>query len=257
MVSFPYQTKSTSSLQHKSDFVEPDDFENAHALVNRERKLSGNSSKCHPLRQSSELDSICQAHAQEMAKHEALLHSAKNLEDLKDKVQSHDAGETLLRGSSVSEMHQRAMSENTRSSRTSRRTILHDKFLEMGVGTAWGADGKLYMVQLFRGDTKNYHSGGTSSTKTTGSQNKFDDTASKKRMFLLVLGSFLIMLLAMALGSGMLPVTGSNARSTKVPLFVSGSRKLHYHHQRDNASTSATDKLMTRKQPARESNPKW
>jgi len=39
------------------------------------------------------------------------------------------------------------------SGKKSRENILSNKYTEFGMGTAKGSDGKLYMVQLFRGNS--------------------------------------------------------------------------------------------------------
>ena len=107
-----------------------------------------------------------------MAQRQELFHSAQSLNDLQDTVLSDKAGENIQRGSSVEEMHEQAMGTTTALSSSIKdsvpqrnksvsanssaaKNILGKQFREFGVGTARGSDGKLYMVQLFRGPAKN------------------------------------------------------------------------------------------------------
>ena len=118
-------------------------FMSAHALINKERIQRG----CESLNRSTYLDRLCQLQAEFMAEQGELSHTSDTTTELKDLVHSESAGENIQRGPSVELMHKDAM----KSKRTAFKNILNKKFAEFGVGTAQGKDGKLYMVQLFRG----------------------------------------------------------------------------------------------------------
>ena len=118
-------------------------FTSAHTLINKERVRRGYTS----LRRSILLDELCRQHSALMAEQTELLHCTESMADLKEIVDSQNAGENIQRGPSVKEMHKEAM----RAGRTACKNILGSKFVEFGVGTAVGSDGRLYMTQLFRG----------------------------------------------------------------------------------------------------------
>ena len=118
-------------------------FMSAHTLINRERILRSLPS----LKRSVALDELCQQHAHDMAEKGELVHCAETSDQLRLFVNSVRAGQNIQRGPNVWEMHQEAM----RAGRTAGKNILAPRFLEFGVGTALGKDGRLYMTQLFRG----------------------------------------------------------------------------------------------------------
>ncbi|KAL7581498.1 hypothetical protein ACA910_022067 [Epithemia clementina (nom. ined.)] len=118
-------------------------FMSAHTLINMERVRQGRAA----LRRSVALDEMCRVHAQRMADQTELFHCADSMEHLKLLLDSDSAGENIQRGPSVKDMHLEAM----RSAQTSCKNILAARYLEFGVGTAMGKDGRLYMTQLFRG----------------------------------------------------------------------------------------------------------
>jgi len=93
------------------------------------------------------LDDLARFHAEDMAENLAIYHSVKSADNLKHKIKSKYAGENIQRGSSIRSMHTSMMEKGKRS----RDNILSPQFTEFGMGTAMASDGKLYMVQLFRG----------------------------------------------------------------------------------------------------------
>ena len=120
-------------------------FQSAHALVNRERVFRGRES----LQRNVQLDQICLLQAEFMADQGELSFAAETLPELRALLGSYKVGEIIQRGPSVMDMHQESMKNRDRSAY---KKILNRKFVEFGVGTARGKhDGRLYMVQLFRG----------------------------------------------------------------------------------------------------------
>ena len=119
-------------------------YSSNHVLVNRERVLKG----LPKLSRSIDLDTLATQHAQDMADNKTLYHSVSSVDELKRKLHSQRTGENIQRGSSIRQMHSNMMT----SGQKSKQNILSKKFGEFGMGTAKGHDGKLYMVQLFRGN---------------------------------------------------------------------------------------------------------
>jgi uncharacterized protein YkwD len=126
---------------------DPGIFSNNHILVNRERVVRG-LSKLHRCRL---LDEMAQQHAARLARDEVLVHSVAELSDLQRLLGSQEVGENVQRGPNIRQMHESAMNRGS----TSRGNILRPAYVEFGMATALGPqDGKLYMVQLFRGRPK-------------------------------------------------------------------------------------------------------
>lgn len=131
-------------------------FKSALALINKERVLQGR----ERLKRSVYLDRLCQEHAKTMAsagaggKSGKMIHSVPSTAELKELVNSDEAGENIQRGSSVEAMHREIMTKRPKPS-AAYKNVMSEKFVEFGMGTARGKDGKLYMVQLFRGKLKN------------------------------------------------------------------------------------------------------
>jgi uncharacterized protein YkwD len=133
--------------------------------------------KVPPLQRSRALDTLAYQHVQFVASTGKLLPVAPNVQTLQAALSSAYVGENVLRGRSVRSMHDRTTSEMAlhamwkvaasakRSKHDSRRisaeetvlaaqlsNIVNPTFVEMGMATARSpVDGKLYMVQLFRG----------------------------------------------------------------------------------------------------------
>ena len=81
---------------------------------------------------------------------ESLVHSVDALNVLQRQLNSTEVGENVQRGPNIRQMHESAMKRGS----TSRGNILRGAYSEFGMATALGKDGKLYMVQLFRGLSK-------------------------------------------------------------------------------------------------------
>jgi uncharacterized protein YkwD len=86
-------------------------------------------------------------HAQRIAAEQRLVHSTEGTEDLQKILSSAHVGENIQRGPSIKKMHLQTL-QNMNSYH--RRNLRSELFNEMGMGTAKGRDGRLYMVQLFR-----------------------------------------------------------------------------------------------------------
>ncbi|KAL7573177.1 hypothetical protein ACA910_018838 [Epithemia clementina (nom. ined.)] len=135
-------------------------FSSAHTLINKERAMRGRPA----LKRNTHLDYMCQLHAETMAEQQKLLHLTDSQEESRHFLNSNRVGEIIQRGPSVEVMHEQTMEmmrtlKTTKDKTTTRtriptatKNILGRHFREFGVGTARGEDGKLYMVQLFRGD---------------------------------------------------------------------------------------------------------
>jgi hypothetical protein len=143
--SSPTSNISIISKKKKEEHRLPDPgvFSNNHVLVNRERALRG----LTKLNRSRFLDSMAHSHAVDLAEDENLVHSVDLLADLQRQLGSSEVGENVQRGPNIRQMHDSAMNRGT----TSRGNILRPAYVEFGMATALGKDGKLYMVQLFRG----------------------------------------------------------------------------------------------------------
>jgi len=138
--------KKKTGLDEKKQQNLPDTwyYSSNHILVNRERALCG----LTQLKRVRLLDELARFHAENMAEKTTLFHSVDGLDALKSKVgEAKFAGENVQRGKSIRWMHTAMMA----SGKKSRENILSKKYAEFGMGTAKGSDGKLYMVQLFRG----------------------------------------------------------------------------------------------------------
>jgi len=121
-------------------------FNSVHVLVNKSRTQVGRKA----LKRNAVLDSLCQLHAKLMAGDSQVFHSVQSIDELRDLVNSEHAGETVQSGDSTLDMHM----ESLRTKDTAFKNIMGKDFTEFGAATAKGKDGKLYMVQLFRGATK-------------------------------------------------------------------------------------------------------
>jgi uncharacterized protein YkwD len=114
-----------------------------HHLVNDAR---GNHGLAH-LQRTVQLDELAQAHANSMAHRQSVFHSVNSVNALRNKLRSIHVGENILRGESILKMHNEIMSQPTSFLRSN---ILSHTFDEMGMGTALGKDGQVYLVQVFR-----------------------------------------------------------------------------------------------------------
>jgi uncharacterized protein YkwD len=122
-----------------------DYYSSNHILVNQERVKR----VIAPLSRLRELDSLARDHAEAMANAQHLFHSDPC--DIQSKFQRpcRRMGENVAVGSNIRDIHVRMM-KNTESN-TDKNNILHRCYTHMGMATAKGADGQLYLCQIFRG----------------------------------------------------------------------------------------------------------
>jgi len=118
-------------------------YSNNHVLVNKERVKR----RIPPLMRRTQLDELAREHAETMAAEDALYHSDPNTLVQKIGRPSRRLGENVMYGDSIREMH-RIMLE---SAGADKNNMLDRRYLTMGMGTARGQDGGLYMCQIFRG----------------------------------------------------------------------------------------------------------
>jgi uncharacterized protein YkwD len=114
---------------------------NNHHLVNTSRV----NHSLQPLTRTVHLDTLAKAHAQSMALRKMVFHSVNSVTALRDKLESVHVGENIQRGESISLLHEECMSQGIL-----RANVLSREFDEMGMATAVGTDGIVYLVQLFR-----------------------------------------------------------------------------------------------------------
>jgi uncharacterized protein YkwD len=150
-----YITKSRNAIPQTSY------YSSNHLMVNRARAMAPGV-VLNPLYRSRYLDFLAQAHAADLAENcelqvvpnlESLLLSTSKKEDAVNQNANANAalvvGQNVQRGTSIRQMHESVMNSSGQDSR--RSNILRPTFSEFGMATALGRDGKLYMVQLFRG----------------------------------------------------------------------------------------------------------
>ena len=118
-------------------------YSSNHVLVNKERVKR----RISPLVRRTQLDELARQHAETMAAQDALYHS--NPTDLVQKIgrPSRRLGENVSFGESIRDIHKTMMTDNG----ADRNNVLDRRYLTMGMGTARGPNGGLYMCQIFRG----------------------------------------------------------------------------------------------------------
>jgi hypothetical protein len=113
-----------------------------HVLVNEERTKKG----VAPLARNRTLDDFAREKAKAMAELGQLCHADPvEIQKAFGKASSR-LGSNVARGSSVSEIH-----EAMKRSISDINNVRDRRFTLIGVGTAKGEDGKLYLCQIFRG----------------------------------------------------------------------------------------------------------
>ncbi|CAB9510439.1 expressed unknown protein [Seminavis robusta] len=118
-------------------------FSNNIIMVNKERTKR----TIPAISRSSHLDAVARWHAEVMALEGAVRHS--NPAELQTKLADDTCtflGENVAAGTSIRTMHQQ-MVDNV----GDLRNMTDNRYKEMGCGTARGADGELYLCQIFRG----------------------------------------------------------------------------------------------------------
>jgi uncharacterized protein YkwD len=131
-------------LERSRHLPKSGNYSNNHVMVNEERIKRA----AAPLIRMHELDEAARAHAEAMAKDASLFHMDPNgvlRASLKDRP-CRRLGENVAKGKSIREMHQSMMHTIAQ-----KNNILDRRFTHMGMATAHGTNGELYMCQVFRG----------------------------------------------------------------------------------------------------------
>ena len=123
-------------------------FGNNHVMVNRARERQA----VPPLNRSSDLDALARAHAETMAAAQRdcgegrAFHADPTEIQAKLKKPSRRIGSNVAIGESVRHIHQEMMHK-----KGDYNNIFDRRYTEVGMGTAVGSDGKIYLCQIFRG----------------------------------------------------------------------------------------------------------
>ena len=117
-------------------------FSSNHVMVNGERSKR----VIAPLVRMRELDSIARDYAERMAAQNELFHPAPCELQESFNRRSRRLGENVARGDNIRDIHKFMMA-----TRSDKNNILDRRYTHMGMATAKGSDGKLYLCQIFRG----------------------------------------------------------------------------------------------------------
>ena len=118
-------------------------YSSNHVLVNQERTRR----TMKPLIRMVELDRLARIHAEQIAEEEDLRHvDADALRLALKDIPYRRLGENVARGSNVRAIHSDMMS-----TLSNKNNIVDRRFTHMGMGTAVGKNGELYLCQIFRG----------------------------------------------------------------------------------------------------------
>jgi Cysteine-rich secretory protein family len=117
-------------------------YQSNHIMVNQERVKR----TIAPIMRMRELDLLAQAHAEEMAKENSLFHMVPEALAAGFQRPSRRLGANVAVGKSIKEMHTTMMTTPSQ-----KNNILDRRYTHMGMATAVGSNGELYMCQIFRG----------------------------------------------------------------------------------------------------------
>lgn len=118
-------------------------FSSNHVLVNQERTRR----TMAPLIRMVELDQLARIHAEQIAEEEELRHvDADALRYALKYIPYRRLGENVARGKDIRSIHNDMMS-----TLSNKNNIVDRRFTHMGMGTAVGKNGELYLCQIFRG----------------------------------------------------------------------------------------------------------
>ena len=118
-------------------------FSSNHVLVNQERTRR----TMAPLIRMVELDRLARIHAEQIAEEEELRHvDADALRYALKDIPYRRLGENVARGKDIRSMHSDMMS-----TLSNKNNIVDRRYTHMGMGTAVGKNGELYLCQIFRG----------------------------------------------------------------------------------------------------------
>jgi Cysteine-rich secretory protein family len=117
-------------------------FSSNHVMVNQDRVRRS----VAPVTRLRELDEIARCQAAVMAEENSLFHmSPTQLQESFPRV-ARRFGVNVAKGESIRHIHEAMMN-----SRSNRNNILDRRYTNMGMGTARGPDGELFLCQIFRG----------------------------------------------------------------------------------------------------------
>mmetsp|Transcript_15161 Transcript_15161/g.22154 ORF Transcript_15161/g.22154 Transcript_15161/m.22154 type:complete len:149 (+) Transcript_15161:226-672(+) len=117
-------------------------YSSNHILINDERVEA----EVSPLKRRRELDEKAREQAEMMANDQKLCYEDTNILTENLEFSHRWVGENVARGKSIRHVHAKLME-----SMADRANIIDSRFEFMGIGTARGKDGKLYICQLFLG----------------------------------------------------------------------------------------------------------
>mmetsp|Transcript_1683 Transcript_1683/g.2152 ORF Transcript_1683/g.2152 Transcript_1683/m.2152 type:complete len:149 (-) Transcript_1683:602-1048(-) len=117
-------------------------YSSNHILINDERVQR----KVPPLKRLTDLDEKAREQAEMMANGRKLYYEDPNILTENLGLPHRWIGENVARGKSIRHVHAKLME-----SMADRANIIDSRFNFMGIGTARGKDGKLYICQLFLG----------------------------------------------------------------------------------------------------------
>lgn len=118
-------------------------YSSNHIMVNKERTKRA----AAPLTRMRALDELARDHAQAMANEHRLHHiPTEELAYALQNVAHRRLGSNVYKGENIRNMHDDMMDDLA-----NRNNIVDRRFTHMGMGTAMGANGELYLCQIFRG----------------------------------------------------------------------------------------------------------
>lgn len=131
-----------NAMQRSYKLPRTSHFSNNHIMVNRAR-----AKRIVPaLSRNPNLDTLARWHAEAMASSRKIFHSDPVEIQAKLKVPSRRIGENVAVGESIKDIHRKMMTK-----KGDYNNIIDRRFVEMGMGTAKGRNGELYLCQIFRG----------------------------------------------------------------------------------------------------------
>jgi hypothetical protein len=139
------ETELKTAIARARKLPGPYFYANNIILVNKARCVE----KVPALSRDMELDHIARSHAEIMAMTGIAGHSDPTTLRFKLSGPCRRIGENVAVGKSIKDVHQEMMESRKR--QADRNNILDRRYTSMGVGTAKGKDGRLYICQVFKG----------------------------------------------------------------------------------------------------------
>lgn len=137
-------TTFSSSFADLMDNQPFDDWDDETSIINDAR--AGRNAGLKPLVRCDDLDALARQQVIRMASSKTVKHSDLNKLLGQMTGVNHKLGENVSRGKTWSSGHRKIMDEASNYC-----NVIDPKYREMGVATAKGKDGKIYICQLFRG----------------------------------------------------------------------------------------------------------